>query len=182
MLRLFLPVVSSNGNTKVGLIYTTLTYQKRPNSDPVSKWCTAPDKKPHAGSTHVFKLLFLFVISPDSLIILDICKLFCFPNYRPRTSRESDFDRHCGGGSVLCSSGVILGRRGKSTRKDNIWTALASWVTSLSHPDTEQTGKELSANANTFRRPNWPFYSYIAYITSSMFDPCPLVPRMSNIS
>ena len=30
----------------------------------------------------------LFVISPEPLIISDICKLFCSPNYRPRTRTD----------------------------------------------------------------------------------------------
>ena len=62
----------------------------------------------------------LFVISPEPLIISDICKLFCSPNYRPRT-RADDGNRARRGAHFLPQLGIHneRGRKQGARRAEN---------------------------------------------------------------
>ena len=83
-------------------------------------------KQTHAATTHVFKLsLLLIVISPEPLIISDICKLFCSPNYRPRTDEVTEEGaRRRRGAHFLCHNWAFItrggGRGGRGRRRSSV--------------------------------------------------------------
>ena len=81
----------------------------------------------------------LFVISPEPLIISDICKLFCSPNYRPRT-RTTD-----GRGSTAAA---VTGQGARGARR---WQG-AHFLAQLGiHNETKDRGRGAGGGGQSSR-------------------------------